>query len=123
MIENNNSFSLLYYANPRIKVNIPDGIGKEYTEYNINWANNIEGHFYECGVTQCKDSGSTIWLMHIANGVITPISCTCYLSEKEYSAIKLCERLCLSKDKVMNNILLKRIEEYECLKNTKTITT
>lgn len=65
-----------------LKVNLPNFKG-ETTEYEATWMRNILGDIFEMAF------GVTIWLVHIQDSIITPLSCTMYFSEEECRILEL----------------------------------
>ncbi len=88
-----------------IKVNLPDFNGT-MEEYQATWMRNVYRDIFEMAF------GVTIWLVHIKDGVITPLSCAMYFSEDEAKRITLGEMLNMNVKEILNDIYKKRAGEF-----------
>ena len=97
-----------------ITVNL-EGYKGELTPYRINWLRQIEGDFYETGMTGLKwpfDLG-TGYIVKITDDNVTPLSCTMYFTVEEYKLIDLFKSLHMDENIARERVYKKRIEEYE----------
>jgi len=99
----------MYGMSPRQTVDLPNFKG-ELSTYNINWVRPIIDNYYEIGATETKGLGGNLWLVKVVDGAIIPLSCTSYLSESEHKKFILAERLHLSTQDLMEQLLLQRID-------------
>lgn len=92
-----------------IKVNLPDFNGK-LEECHVTWMRNIHRDIYEMAF------GTTAWLVHIKDEVITPLSCVMYFTDDECRALDLGRSLGLYYNSgysgLVDSILLRRANKY-----------
>lgn len=115
-------FILFTSITPKVEVEVPDFF-ETISVYTINWVRQIKDSYYEVAMKDSKHDGCTIWLCSISSGKVLPISSTLGFNEAESKRISLGSKLNLDNEAIHKDILLKRIEEYECLKNITTTTT
>ena len=88
-----------------IKVNLPDFAGNT-TAYEATWMRVIDREIFEMAFKV------TSWLVHIKDGVITPLSCAMYFSEDEAKRITLGKMLNMNVKEILNDIYKKRAGEF-----------
>jgi hypothetical protein len=92
-----------------LKVNLPDFRGN-LEEYEATWMRCILDEVFEMAF------GVTIWLVHIHESIITPLSCVMYFTEDECRSLDLGKSLGLYYNEgysgLVESILLRRANKY-----------
>jgi len=92
-----------------LKVNLPNAKG-ETTEREATWMRNILGDIFEMAF------GVTIWLVHIQDSIITPLSCTMCFTEQESKMLELGKSLGIyynsNYSDLIETILKRRANEF-----------
>jgi hypothetical protein len=82
------------------------------------WACNLSEDFYEASFA-LANLGYTQWLVKIYEGVVTPIKCSLYLTQQEFTKVLLAKQLKLEQTLLKENLFNTWIKEFKNADATK----
>ena len=88
-----------------LKVDLPD-FAENMASYEAKWMRLIDKEIFEMGF------GVTSWLVHIKDGIVTPLNCAMFFSSEEAKRIDLGKTLNMNTRELMNDIYKRRAGEF-----------